>query len=89
MKTGLNSTSHASRIGLIIQQADGRIQSCNQQAENILGYSSAEMIGVVSPQESWQGIQAENLPFPPNTHPAFAFYHSRSVASALTTGQPC
>ncbi|WP_158260741.1 PAS domain-containing protein, partial [Pleurocapsa sp. CCALA 161] len=25
----------------------------------------------------------------PNTHPAFAFYHSRSVASALTTGQPC
>ncbi|NJR44546.1 MAG: PAS domain-containing protein [Hyellaceae cyanobacterium CSU_1_1] len=89
MKTGLKSTSNATIIGLIIQQADGRIQSCNPQAENILGYSSAEMTGVVSPQESWQGIQAEDLPFPPNTHPAIAFYHSRSVASALTTGQPC
>ena len=88
MKTGLKSTSNTAMIGVIIQLADGSIQSCNKQAEKILGYSTAAMIGVVPPKISWQTTQAENLPFPPNTHPAIAFYHSRGVASVLATGQP-
>ena len=88
MKTGLKSTSNTVMIGVIIQLADGSIQSCNKQAEKILGYSTAAMIGVVPPKRSWQTTQIENLPFPPNTHPAIAFYHSGGVASVLATGQP-
>jgi PAS domain S-box-containing protein len=89
MKIGLNSTSNATITGVIIQLADGSIQSCNKQAEEILGYSTAEMTGVVPPPKSRPTIQSEDLPFPSNTPPAIAFYHSRSVASALATGQPC
>lgn len=89
MKTGLNSTSNTAMIGVIIQLADGSIQSCNKQAEKILGYGTAAMIGVVPPKISWQTNQAENLPFPANTHPAIALYHSRSVACCLETGESC
>jgi PAS domain S-box-containing protein len=88
MKIGLKNTWNTTMIGVIIQLADGCIQSCNKQAEKILGYSTAAMIGVIPPEKSGQTRQAENLTFPANTHPAIAFYHSPGVASVLATGEP-
>ena len=72
MKVDSNGISHtATAVGILVQLADGSIQSCNRDAEKILGYSAGEMIGVA----------ASNI--------AIAFSNSRSVLTALETGQPC
>lgn len=72
MNTVSDSISHtATAVGILFQLADGSIQSCNRDAERILGYSAEEMIGVA----------ASNL--------AIAFGNSKSVVTALETGEPC
>ncbi len=72
MKTVSDSISNAATaVGILFQLADGSIQSCNRDAERILGYSAEEMIGVA----------ASDL--------AIAFGNSKSVVTALETGQPC
>ncbi len=70
MKVDSNSISHtATAVGILFQLADGSIQSCNRDAERILGYSAREMIG----------FAASNI--------AIAFGNSKSVVTALETGQ--
>ena len=71
MKTGSDGISHtATAVGILVQLADGSIQSCNRNAEKILGYPAEKMIGVAA------------------SNPAIAFSNSRSVVTALETGQP-
>ena len=79
MKIGSNGTHE---IGILYQQADGSVASCNKQAERILGYTAREMRLVLSQSPS----QANQHSL--NTHPALAFSTCRSFVTALTTGQP-
>lgn len=79
MKTGSNGTHKLDKaVGIIFQAADGSIQSCNKEAENILGYTAEEMKAGSDTQ-----TQADV------THPAIAFGGCSSFTTAITTGQPC
>ena len=67
-------------IGIIFHLADGTIQSCNTDAEKILGYAAEQLIGTSSFELPWQTIHEERSSFSPETHPAIA---------SLKTSQPC
>jgi PAS domain S-box-containing protein len=65
--------------GVIMQQQDGTIESCNAAAERILGLSADQMMGLTSIDPRWQAIHEDGRPFPGETHPAMV---------TLRTGQP-
>ncbi len=67
-------------IGMVLQLADGTIQACNVQAQEILGMTSGQIQGWTSIDSPWQVIHENGSPFPGDTHPA---------TIALQTGQPC
>lgn len=80
MKTGSNGTRKPDKaVGIIFQAANGSIQSCNKEAENILGYTAEEMKAVPDAQTQVAAI----------THPAIALGSCRSFSTAVTTGKPC
>jgi diguanylate cyclase (GGDEF)-like protein/PAS domain S-box-containing protein len=66
--------------GIVLQDADGRIITCNRSAEHILGLTLAQMTGRSSVDPRWQAIHEDGSPFPGDTHPAMV---------TLRTGEPC
>lgn len=81
MKKNLNRTSTTtSAVGIIFHLADGTIQSCNKNAETILGYTSEQMVGCSSFEPPWQTIHRDGSVFLPETYPA---------TTSLRTGQSC
>ncbi|MBE9214153.1 PAS domain S-box protein [Plectonema cf. radiosum LEGE 06105] len=66
--------------GIVIQQADGSIISCNASAERILGLSTEQIKGRTSVDPRWKTIHEDGSPFPGENHPAMI---------ALHTGKPC
>lgn len=82
-----NGTFNAA-VGTIFQLADGSIQSCNREAEKILGYTIEEMTAVSSLQTPRHNIHNESDPLPLSIHPAIAFNNFPSVIAALKTGLP-
>ena len=81
MKGCSHSTSDsATLVGIVFQTADGTIQSCNKDAEVILGYPSEQLIGTSSFNPPWQTIYKDGSNFPPEAYPTIA---------SLKTGQPC
>ena len=79
INSNLTSNSTAA-VGIVIHLADGTIQSCNTDAEIILGYSAEQLIGANSFEPSWQTIHQDGSPFTRETYPA---------TISLRTGQPC
>jgi len=65
--------------GIVIQQADGRITTCNESAEKILGLTADQMMGRTSIDSLWKAIHEDGSPFPGETHPAMV---------TLRTGEP-
>ena len=65
--------------GVVIQDAEGRIEACNQSAERILGLTADQMVGRTSVDPRWRAIHEDGSPFPGETHPAMI---------TLRTGQP-
>ncbi len=65
--------------GIVLQQADGKITTCNTSAERILGLSAQQMLGRTSIDPCWQCIHEDGSPFPGEEHPA---------TITLRTGQP-
>jgi PAS domain S-box-containing protein len=72
----LNSTP---AVGIILQIADGCIQSCNHEAERILGYTTKQLIEANYFDPPWQTIHQDGSIFSATTHPGI---------SSLKTGQP-
>lgn len=66
--------------GVVIQEADGSIVSCNASAERILGLSAEQIKGRTSVDPRWRTIHEDGSPFPGENHPAMI---------ALHTGKPC
>ena len=66
--------------GIVLQNADGIIQTCNASAERILGLSADQMMGLTSIDPHWNAIHEDGSPFPGETHPAMV---------TLASGQPC
>ena len=81
MNQNLSRTSNSTlTVGIIFHLADGTIQSCNKNAETILGYTSEQMVGCSSFEPPWQTIHQDGSLFLPETYP---------TTTSLRTGQPC
>ncbi|MBD2502212.1 PAS domain S-box protein [Anabaena azotica] len=66
--------------GIILQQADGKIITCNASAERILGLSREQIIERTIDDQRWLAIREDGSPFPSEEYPAMV---------TLRTGQPC
>ncbi|WP_099099004.1 PAS domain S-box protein [Nostoc sp. 'Peltigera malacea cyanobiont' DB3992] len=65
--------------GIVLQQSDGRITTCNDSAERILGLTADQMMGRTSIALRWRAIHEDGTSFPDETHPAIV---------TLRTGKP-
>lgn len=65
--------------GIVLQQADGQIFTCNASAEEILGLTAEQMMGRTSTDPRWAAIREDGSPFPGEDHPAMI---------TLRTGEP-
>lgn len=65
--------------GVVMQQQDGAIVSCNPAAIRILGLTADQMMGRRSVDPRWRAVHEDGSPFPGETHPAMV---------TLRTGQP-
>lgn len=66
--------------GIVIQDQDGRIRSCNASACRILGLTEDQMVGGISFDPRWRAIHEDGSPFPGDTH---------SATETLRTGRVC
>jgi PAS domain S-box-containing protein len=57
-------------LGVVYQDADGRIVSANPAAERILGLTLDQMQGRTSVDPRWRAIHDDGSDFPGETHPA-------------------
>lgn len=81
MKTNQNRPSNsASAVGIIFLIADGTIQSCNPNAEIILGYTARQLVGTSIFKPLWQTIHEDGSLFLPETYP---------TTTSLKMGEPC
>jgi len=64
--------------GVVVQERDGKITTCNDRAEEILGLSEDQMMGRTSVDSRWGAIHEDGSPFPGEDHPAMV---------ALRTGE--
>ena len=65
--------------GVVIQDAQGTILTCNASAERILGLSREQMLGRKSIDARWHAVHEDGSPFPGEAHPAMV---------SLRTGLP-
>ncbi len=65
--------------GIVMQDADGTIQTCNASAEQILGIPAEQIMGRKSLDAQWRAVRDDGSHFPAAEHPAMV---------ALATGQP-
>lgn len=56
--------------GIVVQDADGNISSCNASAERILGLSADQLRGRNSIDPRWRAIHEDGSPFAGDKHPA-------------------
>ena len=66
--------------GIVLQDANGIIHTCNKSAERILGLSREQMMGKTSVDPHWRAIKEDGSTFPGEEHPAMV---------TLKTGEPC
>ena len=66
-------------VGIVVQTKANEIILCNSAAENILGLSKNQMIGLTSIDPSWRCIHEDGTEFPGHTHPSVV---------CLNTGKP-
>ncbi|MEP0846853.1 MAG: PAS domain S-box protein [Phycisphaerae bacterium] len=56
--------------GVVLQTADGVIQSCNPAAERILGLPAEQILGRASKDPRWRTIHEDGTPWPGEVHPS-------------------
>jgi PAS domain S-box-containing protein len=56
--------------GVVYQNRNGTITSVNPAAEEILGLTPDQIIGITSEDQSWKVIHEDGTDFPSDTHPA-------------------
>jgi len=65
--------------GIVLQDEDGIVRTCNAAAEAILELTMEQMMGQAPIAPRWQTIHEDGSPFPPETHPSMV---------TLRTGMP-
>ena len=59
-------------VGIVFQDAAGRITAANPAAERLLGLSRDQMRGVSSADPRWHAIREDGSPFPGREHPSMS-----------------
>jgi PAS domain S-box-containing protein len=72
--------------GIVLQQADGAIFTCNASAERILGLTADQMMGRTSLDPRWSAIHEDGSPFPGDLHPAMVTLRTGEPQSNVTMG---
>ncbi|MBW4438003.1 MAG: PAS domain S-box protein [Pleurocapsa minor GSE-CHR-MK-17-07R] len=76
----INTTSE----GIVLQNKDGSIQTCNAAAEQILGLTADQMAGRTSVDARWRAVHEDMTVFPGEMHPAMvALRTSRPVSNVV------
>ncbi|MBK9713026.1 MAG: PAS domain S-box protein [Kouleothrix sp.] len=70
----------AIREGIVVQDADGSVQTLNASAERMLGLTEKQMIGGALFDRYAPPIREDGSPFPPEANP---------ILLSLRTGRPC
>jgi PAS domain S-box-containing protein len=65
--------------GVVFQDADTRVLSCNEAAPRILGLTRNQLLGLDPMDPRWRAIRRDGSPFAPQDHPSMR---------ALKSGQP-
>jgi diguanylate cyclase (GGDEF)-like protein/PAS domain S-box-containing protein len=78
-ETMLRTTLAALSEGIVVQDAEGRVVSCNPAAEPILRIMSQQVAGDDPEDPRWRAIREDGSEFPESQHPARV---------ALATGEP-
>lgn len=76
----------AMQEGIIFQDADGVILTCNASAERMLGLSADQMMGRTLLDPRWQAIHEDGSPFPGETHPAMVTLRTGQSLSNVVMG---
>lgn len=66
--------------GIILQDADGAVRTCNSSAERMLELTLEQMNDPYLHSPSWDAISEDGSPFPPAKYP---------LTVTLRTGEPC
>nr|MBI3611903.1 PAS domain S-box protein [Nitrospirota bacterium] len=72
--------------GIILENADGVILTCNQSAERILGLSADQMMGKTSLDPDWGTMHEDGSPFPGETHPIMVTVRTGRSCKNVTMG---
>lgn len=72
--------------GIVLQDAEGRIQTCNASAERILGLTIDQMCGRTSLDPRWRSVREDGSPFPGDEHPAMVTLHTGESVENVIMG---
>ena len=72
--------------GIVIQDQEGHILSCNTSACRILGLTEDQVVGRTSLDSRWHAIHEDGSPFPGETHPAMDTLRSGRASENVVMG---
>ncbi len=72
--------------GVVVQDKDGTITSCNPAAERILGLTAEQMQGRTSVDPRWRAVHEDGSPFPGEEHPALVTLRTRTPLEGVIMG---
>jgi PAS domain S-box-containing protein/diguanylate cyclase (GGDEF)-like protein len=72
--------------GVVLQDGNGKIVSCNKSAERILGLTADQMMGRTSVDPHWRAVRADGSPFAGEQHPAMVTLRTGAPQSDVTMG---
>ncbi|MEG4942711.1 PAS domain S-box protein [Microcoleus sp. F4-D5] len=72
--------------GIVLQDTDGVIRTCNASAKRILGLSRKQMMGRTSVDPRWQAVREDGSPFPGEEHPAIVTLRTGKACSNVVIG---
>ncbi|MEG4035341.1 PAS domain S-box protein [Microcoleus sp. S36b_A4] len=72
--------------GIVLQDADGAIRTCNSSAKSILGLSRKQMMGRTSLDPAWRAVREDGSSFPGEEHPAMVTLRTGKACSNVVMG---
>ena len=73
-------------VGIILQQAEGKIVAINQEAQRIIGISINEMEGKNIADLQWKLLKADGSELPHEEHPAMVALRSGKPVNGFIMG---
>jgi two-component system, sensor histidine kinase and response regulator len=73
-------------LGLVVQDASGRITAANPAAQRILGLTLDQLRGISSIDPRWRSVQADGSPLPGDQHPAMITLRTARPVSGCVMG---